>query len=103
MNKFVFRLLVLLMSISLLGIIFVQVYWFNTSLEKSEEQFKFHIKQVLGNVSQKLQKQEEYTFYNKYKKLKDFLTKSLLGNSKLKESDFTNKSIEYLFLDDLNY
>jgi len=59
------------MSISLLGIIFVQVYWFNTSLEKSEEQFKFHIKQVLGNVSKKLQEQEKYTFYNKYKKLKD--------------------------------
>lgn len=65
MNKFVFRLLVLLMSISLLGIIFVQVYWFNTSLEKSEEQFKFHIKQVLGNVAEKLQKQEEYAFYSK--------------------------------------
>ena len=71
MNKFVFRLLVLLMSISLLGIIFVQVYWFNTSLEKSEEQFKFHIKQVLGNVAEKLQKQEEYAFYSKRENLKN--------------------------------
>jgi two-component system phosphate regulon sensor histidine kinase PhoR len=58
------------MSISLLGIIFVQVYWFNTSLEKSEEQFKFHIKQVLGNVAEKLQKQEEYAFYSKRENLK---------------------------------
>ncbi|WP_112111813.1 sensor histidine kinase [Flavobacterium aciduliphilum] len=70
MNKFVFRLLVLLMSISLIGIILVQVYWFETSLEKSEEQFTFHIKQVLGNVADKLQAQEEYSFYNKYEKLK---------------------------------
>ena len=76
MNKFVFRLLVLLMSISLIGIILVQVYWFNTSLEKSEEQFVFHIKQVLGNVSKKLQRQEEYAFYSKVKKLKDSTGKS---------------------------
>jgi len=39
--------------LSLLGIIFVQVYWFNTSLEKSEEQFKFHIKQVFRRCSKK--------------------------------------------------
>ena len=71
MNKFVFRLLVFLMSISLLGIILVQVYWFNSSLEKSEEQFKFHVKQVLGNVAEKLEKQEKYSFLNRYNQLKD--------------------------------
>ena len=70
MNKFVFRLLVVLMSLSLLGIILVQVYWFNKSLENNEEQFKFHVKQVLGNVARKLQKQEEYAFYSKNNKLK---------------------------------
>jgi two-component system phosphate regulon sensor histidine kinase PhoR len=59
------------MSLSLLGIIFVQVYWFNTSFENNEEQFKFHVKQVLGNVAQKLQQKEEYAFYSKYNKAKD--------------------------------
>lgn len=62
MNKFVFRLLVVLMSLSLLGIIFVQVYWFNTSFENNEEQFKFHVKQVLGNVAQKLQQKKNTLF-----------------------------------------
>jgi len=100
MNKFVFRLLVLLMSISLLGIIFVQVYWFNTSLEKSEEQFKFHIKQVLGNVSKKLQEQEKYTFYNKYKKLKDSTgkapqTEDLLEYKYYQRNKKTNETIIY--------
>jgi len=47
MNKFVFRLLVLLMSLSLVGIILVQVYWFHTSLENNEEQFRFHVKQMI--------------------------------------------------------
>ena len=100
MNKFVFRLLVLLMSLSLLGIIFVQVYWFNTSLENNEEQFRFHVKQVLGNVSQKLQKQEEYTFYNKYKKLKDSTGKAPLKNDLLEYGYYqrnakTNETIIY--------
>ena len=62
MNKFFFRILLVLMSLSLIGIILVQVYWFNTSLKNNDEQFKFHVKQVMGNVANKLQKQEAYSF-----------------------------------------
>jgi len=75
MNKLFFRLLVLLMSLSLIGIILVQVYWFNTSFKNNEEQFRFHVKQVIGNVAEKLQKQEAYSFIDKYKKLKDSIGK----------------------------
>ncbi|MBF4471281.1 MULTISPECIES: sensor histidine kinase [Flavobacterium] len=68
MNKLFFRLLVMLMSLSLIGIILVQVYWFNTSFRNNDEQFKFHVKQVLGNVAQKLEQHELYSFYNKINK-----------------------------------
>ena len=100
MNKFVFRLLVLLMSLSLLGIILVQVYWFNTSLENNEEQFKFHVKQVLGNVAEKLQKQEAYSFYDRYNKLKDSTGKipqkeDLLEILFVQRNTKTNKTIVY--------
>lgn len=71
MNKLFFRILVLLMSLSLIGIILVQVYWFNTSFENNAEQFKFHVKQVIGNVADKLQKQEKYTYYEKFNRYKD--------------------------------
>ncbi|RTY94558.1 HAMP domain-containing histidine kinase [Flavobacterium sp. GSP27] len=71
MNKLFFRLLVLLMSLSLIGIILVQVYWFNTSFKNNDEQFKFHVKQVIGNVANNLQKQEEYNFYDKINHYKD--------------------------------
>ncbi len=71
MNKLFFKILVLLMSLSLIGIILVQVYWFNTSFKNNDEQFKFHVKSVIGNVADKLQEQEAYTFYNKYNKYKD--------------------------------
>ncbi|MBC7524569.1 MAG: HAMP domain-containing histidine kinase [Flavobacterium sp.] len=100
MNKFVFRLLVVLMSLSLLGIIMVQVYWFNKSLENNEEQFKFHVKQVLGNVASKLQKQEEYAFYSKCKKLKDSTGKNpkktdLLEYGYYQRNSKTNQTIVY--------
>ena len=75
MNKLFFRLLVVLMSLSLIGIILVQVYWFNTSFKNNEEQFRFHVKQVIGNVSNKLQKEEAFSFIDKYKKLKDSIGK----------------------------
>jgi two-component system phosphate regulon sensor histidine kinase PhoR len=71
MNKLFFRLLVILMSLSLIGIILVQVYWFDKSFENNEEQFKFHVKQVLGNIADKLQKKEQYSYYEMYNHLKD--------------------------------
>jgi two-component system phosphate regulon sensor histidine kinase PhoR len=63
------------MSLSLIGIILVQVYWFNTSFKNNEEQFRFHVKQVIGNVADKLQKEEAFSFIDKYKKLKDSIGK----------------------------
>jgi two-component system phosphate regulon sensor histidine kinase PhoR len=100
MNKFVFRLLVLLMSLSLLGIILVQVYWFNTSLENNEEQFKFHVKQVLSSVANKLQNKERYAFYKKNGRFKDNAKKSpksedLLEYGYYERNAKTNKTIIY--------
>ena len=71
MNKLFFRLLVLLMSLSLIGIILVQVFWFDTSFKNNDEQFKFHVKQVIANVAEKLQNREAYSFYDKYNQYKD--------------------------------
>ena len=51
MNKTIFRLLVFLMSLSLIGIILVQLYLINASFQNNEEQFKHHVKQVIGSVS----------------------------------------------------
>jgi len=75
MNKFLFRLLVVLMSLSLIGIILVQVYWFDTSFKNNDEQFRFHVTQVIGNVAIKLQKEEAFSFIDKYKKIKDSIGK----------------------------
>ena len=83
MNKLFFKILVLLMSLSLIGIILVQVYWFNTSFKNNDEQFKFHVKQVMGNVANKLQQKEAYTFLDRYNKYKDSTGKIPLKNDLL--------------------
>ncbi len=100
MNKLFFRSLVVLMSLSLIGIILVQVYWFNTSFKNNDEQFKFHVKQVIGSVAQKLQKQEAYSFYDKYNHYKDSTGKipqknDLLEFSYIQKNHKTNQTIVY--------
>lgn len=71
MNKTRFRILVFLMSISLIGIILVQLYWINSSFQKNDDQFKHHALVVLSNVSEKLNNKEMVDFYTSYKKFKD--------------------------------
>jgi two-component system phosphate regulon sensor histidine kinase PhoR len=100
MNKLFFRLLVLLMSLSLIGIILVQVYWFNSSFKNNDEQFKFHVKQVIGNVAEKLQNREAYSFYDKYNHYKDSTGKipkrdDLLEFYYVQKNPKTNQTIIY--------
>ncbi|SFQ62363.1 two-component system, OmpR family, phosphate regulon sensor histidine kinase PhoR [Flavobacterium akiainvivens] len=64
------------MSLSLLGIILVQLYWVNSSLKNSEEQFRFHVKEVLARVAYKLEQREIEAFfkvYDDYKRKNDKL------------------------------
>lgn len=100
MNKLFFRLLVVLMSLSLIGIILVQVYWFNTSFKNNDEQFRFHVTQVISNVADQLQKDEAYSFLEKYKKLKDSTGKEPLRSDFLEfgyyqRDNRTNEMIVY--------
>jgi len=62
MNKTRFRLLVFFMSLSLIGIILVQLYWVNSSLKTSGEQFKYNIKNALDKISYRIQDHEEAKF-----------------------------------------
>lgn len=63
MNKKLFLLLVVLMSLSLIGIIFVQGYWIKSTVDDKEEQFSYNAKQVLINVSKELQNKELESFW----------------------------------------
>jgi two-component system phosphate regulon sensor histidine kinase PhoR len=100
MNKLFFRLLIVLMSLSLIGIILVQVYWFNSSFQNNDEQFRFHVQQAIVNVSNKLQKREAYSFYDKYNRFKDSTGKApqkkdLLEFYYVQKNTQTNETIIY--------
>jgi len=64
MNKKFFTLLVILMSLSLIGIIFVQAYFINNSLETKEDQFTFNVKKALNYTTNQVADNE----YKKYVK-----------------------------------
>lgn len=89
-----------MMSMSLIGIILVQVYWFNSSFENNEEQFRFHVQQSISSVSDKIQKQEAYSFYDKYNRYKDSTGKApqkkdLLEFYYVQKNTKTNETIIY--------
>ena len=66
MNKKLFVLLVVLMSLSLIGIIFVQGFWIKKSVEDKEEQFSNAVSQVLGRITEKVEERERRDYYDRY-------------------------------------
>ncbi len=66
MNKKLFVLLIALMSLSLLGIVFVQGYWISNAYQTKTDQFTINVKQVLLSVAKEIQLQENEAYYQIY-------------------------------------
>ena len=66
MNKKLFVLLIALMSLSLLGIVFVQGYWISNAYQTKQEQFAINVRQVLLSVAKKIQLREIEAYYQVY-------------------------------------
>ena len=62
-----FVLIVFLMSISLMGIIAVQVYWINNALESKEEQFNNDVFKALASTAERIKTRENNRLYEKHK------------------------------------
>ena len=71
MNKRLFVLLVILMSLSLIGIISVQLYWIKSSVEDKEEQFSTAVNEILNKVTDKIEDREMKEYSNRFLSLKD--------------------------------
>ncbi|MBD0832638.1 sensor histidine kinase [Aestuariibaculum sediminum] len=69
MSKRIFVLLVLLMTLSLVGIIFVQAYYINGSVKNEKDRFTNNVKLVLLHASDAIQDEEEAKFFEKYQNL----------------------------------
>ncbi|WP_347374392.1 HAMP domain-containing sensor histidine kinase [Aequorivita sp. Q41] len=66
MNKKLFVLLIALMSLSLLGIVFVQGYWISNAYRTKADQFTINAKQVLLSVSKEIKLREINKYYQLY-------------------------------------
>ncbi|MDX6747189.1 HAMP domain-containing sensor histidine kinase [Polaribacter sp. PL03] len=77
-----FILIVVLMSISLIGIIAVQLYWINNALESKQAQFKNDVQKSLGAAAERINEKERNLFN---KKIEGFLdNKGLADRAELK-------------------
>ena len=96
MGKKLFILLVVLMSLSLIGIIFVQTYFINNSLKNEENNFELNVKRSLSFVSKAIEDREFKTYSEQW----------LAGSKKpdsttlreifiLERNDFSNETIIY--------
>jgi len=89
MGKKTFFLISFLMSIALIGIIFVQVSWIKNTLDIREKQFSSDVKFALANVSQNITQREFDNYFNKFSKL-------IETKKKYKPSDISNFIFEQI-------
>ncbi len=73
MDKYRFRFLVVLMSLALVGIILIQLYWIETTFDNNKRQFQYLVNQMIGRVADHVKEKEQYDFH---KKLMDYRTKT---------------------------
>ncbi|MGC1516155.1 MAG: two-component sensor histidine kinase, partial [Maribacter sp.] len=71
MNKKLFVLLVVLMSLSLIGLIFVQSFWIKKSIDSKEEQFSSSVSEALNSVTNKISERETKNYFDRYLNAKD--------------------------------
>ena len=89
-----FILIVLLMSISLIGIIAVQLYWINNAVESKKAQFKNDVQKSLGAATEKVNEREREEFEKKLKSfvdVKGFADKAELKSFLIEQIDTVTK------------
>ena len=69
MKKRLFILLVLLMSLSLIGIIFIQGYYINNNVKNEEQQFNFKVKKALSYTSNAIEGKEYRDYFKELEKV----------------------------------
>lgn len=69
MSKRIFVLLVVLMSLSLIGIISLQAYYIKDSVETEKERFKDNVKKSLSYVSNTIETKEFDAYFERYQSL----------------------------------
>lgn len=93
MNKYRFQFLVVLMSLALLGITLIQLYWISTTYENKDDQFQHMVNLTIGKVVDRVQEKERYDFQ---KKLIDYKNKTgkTPDQTEVRKIFYTEKNVE---------
>lgn len=94
MRKRIFILIVVLMSVSLIGIIAVQVYWIEDSIKNKRQQFKNNVKIALARTSENIKEKEYNQFVENNKKFFEndkFRTDAEIKNYLFQQVDTVSK------------
>ena len=94
MGKRIFVLIVVLMSISLIGIISVQLYWINNAIESKDAQFDNDVIKSMARAAERLKEREQDLYYSKLKPIfdtKEFLNKAEMKNYLIQQIDTVNQ------------
>lgn len=82
------------MSISLIGIISVQLYWINNAIESKDAQFDNDVKKAMARASERLRDREQDLYLSKLKPIfdsKEFLSKAEIKNFLIQQIDTVNQ------------
>ena len=71
------------MSISLIGIILVQLYWINNALESKDAQFDNDVVKAMARASERLKEREQDAYLSKLEPI--FSSKEFLSKAEIKK------------------
>jgi len=99
MSKKLFVLLIILMSLSLIGIISVQAYYIKNSVDNKKEQFNFNVKKALTYTTAAIENKELDKYYTMYQQLaeqqKQADTVAIKNLFIVQQNQNTNETIVY--------
>lgn len=82
------------MSVSLIGIISVQLYWINNAIESKDAQFDNDVIKAMARASERLKEREEDQYLSRLKPIfdsKEFLNKAEIKNFLIQQIDTVNQ------------
>ena len=82
------------MSVSLIGIISVQLYWINNAIESKDAQFDNDVIKAMARASEKLKEREQESYLSRLKPIfdsKELLNKAEIKNFLIQQIDTVNQ------------
>ncbi len=89
MKKGFYKILIVIMSVALIGLIIIQFYWLNLTIQNGTDSFNNNVYQAMNYTTEKINKNELERYYKKFNNIQ-----SDLKSNKDKPQVVTNQVIK---------